>query len=232
MKRVILIVTLSMLSPMAAAGQSTNWPNLTGIYVIVPDSETIPGGLRNQGSPEEISLLPAAAEIARKADLSLDTAKDCQGIGPFRMMARGGNMIEIMPSPRTGRIFIMFEDTFLGLFRQIIMDRDHDPKRPPAFNGDSIGRWDKDTLAVDTRNFNDYIWLNSKGAPKSNELHLNERIRLVAGENYLEVRMTANDPKVLSKPYTYARYYKRVNAEIPQYVCTDDLLDHQIPEVD
>lgn len=230
----ISLVVVSMLFTPAAVAQSVkpNVPDFAGVYVLVPSGETLPGGLKNVGSPEEISLQPAAAATARQTDLSLDTAKDCQGIGPFRMMAREGNMIEVAPSLSTGRIFILFEDTFLGIFRQIILDRPHDAQRPPSYNGDSIARWDKDTLVVDTRNFNEYIWLNALGAPHSDALHLNERYRLLGGGNYLELKMTVEDPKVLTKPYNYTRYYKKVNAEIPQYVCTDDLVTHEIPKID
>jgi hypothetical protein len=229
-----IVLALSMTFATVVVAQSTQATvsDLAGVYEIVPNNVTPPGGLKNAGSPEEISLQPAAAAIAKQRDLSLDTAKDCQGIGPFRMMAREGNMIEIAPALSTGRIFILFEDSFLGLFRQIILDRPHDPQRPPSYNGDSIARWEKDALVVETTNFNEYVWLNALGAPKSDALRLIERYRLVRGGEYLELRMTAEDPNVLTKPYTYTRYYKRLNAEIPQYVCTDDLLAHEIPKID
>src|SRR2546422_8815449 len=107
--------------PALAQTPKSSPPDLTGVYEIVPNTVTLPGGLKNAGSPEEISLLPAAAAKAKATDLSLDTAKDCQIIGPFRMMAREGNKIDLLPSPNTGRIFMLFENYFLGLFREIIL---------------------------------------------------------------------------------------------------------------
>jgi len=232
MRTVLLIIGL-MIAAAAAFAQASksSTPDLTGVYELVPNNVTLPGGLKNAGSPEEISLLPAASAKAKATDLRLDTAKDCQIIGPFRMMAWEGNKIDLLPSPNTGRIFILFENYFLGLFREIILDRQHDPKRPAAWNGDSIGRWEGDTLVVDTTNFNEFTWLNSAGAPHSETLHLIERYRSVNGGHFLELKVTAEDPKVLPKPYTYTRYYRKVDTEISQYVCTDDLVKPEIPAI-
>jgi len=238
--RIALLVAVSLASgfliftPTAVAQSSkTATPDLTGVYQLIPNNVTLRGGLKNAGSPEEVSLQPAATAKAKATDLSLDTAKDCQIIGPFRMMALEGNTIDVLPSPVTGRIFMLFENFYLGLFREIFLDRPHDPKREPTWNGDSIGRWEGDTLVVDTTNFNEYTWLNSAGAPHSDALRLTERYRLIGGEGgpYMEAKVTAEDSKVLTKPYTYARYYRKVDTEIPQYVCTDDLVKPGIPAV-
>ena len=138
----------------------------------------------------------------------------------------------------TGQVFceIFFEDVFLGYFRQIFFDKRPAPKHEfPAEDpgqGDSFGHWEGDTLVVDTTNFNEYIWLNSKWAPHSDALHLIERYRLVGGGQYLEVKVTAEDPNVLAKPYTYTRYFQKVNVELPQYLCTDDLVKPAIPNLE
>ena len=50
--------------PAAAQSAKTAVPDLTGVYQSIPNSITLPGGLKNEGSPEEISLLPAAAAKA------------------------------------------------------------------------------------------------------------------------------------------------------------------------
>jgi len=229
--RACLLVAL-MLSTLCAFAQGTRGGilDLTGVYEAVPDTTTIPGGLRNSGSPEEISVLPDAAGKAKTQDLALDNAKGCQSIGPFRMMARPG-LIDVLPSLKTKRVFILFQDWFLGNRRRIMLDREHNPKTPSWPNGESVGRWDKDTLVVDTTNFDEWIWLNANGVQHSKELRLTERIRTVAGGEYLELKMTADDPKVLTRPYTYTRYFKRTNKEIPQYVCEDDLAQPEIPNV-
>jgi hypothetical protein len=234
--RISLAVALIMWTQ-AAYGQSAKGPvpDLTGTYEVVPNSATVPGGLKNVGSPEEISVQPGAAAKLKTIDLSPDPAKTCQPIGPFRMMAREGNKIEVLPSLSNGKIFILFEDYFVGFFRQIYLDQPHLPKkelpdRDPG-QGDSVGHWEGDTLVVDTVNFNEFTWLNAKGVPHSDDLHLIERYRLVGNGQYLEVKVTAEDPKILAKPYGYTRYFQRTNTEIEQYVCTDDLVTPPIPQV-
>ena len=136
------------------------------------------------------------------------------------MMAWDGNKIDLYRSP--GRITMLFENYFLGHMRTIYLDRQHTPG-DPLWVGDSIGHWDGDTLVVDTNRFNEYTWLNSAGAPHSESLRLTERYRLVDGGKYLEVKMTAEDPKVLTGPYTYTRYYERTDSEIVEDICNDDL---------
>src|SRR5256885_5038012 len=112
----------------AAIAQSnkSTVPDLTGVYEIVPNNVTIPGGLKNSGSPEELSLQPAAAAKAKATDLNQDPAKTCQFIGPFRMMAREGTLIDVLPSLKENRIFILFEDYFTGFLCVHFLDR------PPA----------------------------------------------------------------------------------------------------
>ena len=62
--------------------------------------------------------------------------------------------------------------------RQIFTDgRKHPEDMVPSWMGDSIGKWEGDTLVVDSIGFNDKTWLDQVGHPHSEELHLVERIR-------------------------------------------------------
>ena len=195
-------------------------PDLTGVYQLVDKGARLPKGLRNTGNLDELPLRPTALATQKARNPKDDVANLCMPVGPFRMMTWKGNKIDLYQSP--GRITMLFEDVFLGHMRTIYLDRQH-TQGPPLWVGDSIGRWEKDTLLVDTTNFNSYTWLNAAGAPHSEALHLTERYRLVGGGKYLEVKMTAEDPNVLTKPYGYTRYYEKVNTEIQEYVCWDDV---------
>ena len=92
----------------------------------------------------------------------------------------------------------------------------------PTWLGDSIGRWEGDTLLVDTVGMNTRTWWNDAGAQHSEALHLVERIRPVLGGKYLEYKMTAEDPETLAKPYTYTRYLKKLDTEIMDDICVDE----------
>ena len=195
-------------------------PDLQGVYQAIPSSARLPGGLKNAGSPDAIQLAPAAAlESSAKGSPSKDPWKMCQPVGPFRMMAVDGVKIELAPAG--SRIVMLFEDLSHGMMRTIYMQRGHPEKLEPTWLGDSVGRWDGGVLVIDTSGFNGETWLNGRGAQHSGALHLVERIRPVLGGRYLEYKMTAEDPQALAKPYTYTRYFQKLDTEIMDDVCRD-----------
>jgi hypothetical protein len=195
-------------------------PDLHGVYQSIPDRTTLPGGLKNAGSPAAISLLPEAAQQARSIDLKKDPWKMCQPVGPFRMMAKENTKIELVQV--RGMIVLLFEDLSHGMSRTIYLKRGHPAKLELTWFGDSVGKWEGETLLVDTAGFNDQTWLNEEGAQHSDALHLVERIRPVLGGQYLEHKMTAEDPKTLARPYSYTRYYKKLDTEVLDDPCQDD----------
>ena len=76
--------------------------------------------------------------------------------------------------------------------------------------GDSIGRWEGDTLVVDTAGFNDEgVTRIPGGGRRTPKSHLVERFRLVNGGKQLSVVFTWQDPGVFAKPHVYEyRYYR------------------------
>jgi hypothetical protein len=107
--------------------------------------------------------------------------------------------------------------------RQIHLDRQH-PKEFDArtYNGDSIGKWEGDTLVVDTIGFNDITWLDHVGLPHSEALHVTERIRRVDHDT-LQDDFTIEDPKAYTKPWTAQQIYKlKPGWEIAEYVCDNN----------
>jgi hypothetical protein len=218
------LAVLAMLCAPLALAQSSRAvispPDLQGVYQSIPDQTTLPGGLKNTGSPAAIPLLPEAARQAKSVDLKQDPWKKCQPVGPFRMLAKEQTKIELVPV--SSMIVMLFEDLSHGMSRSIYLKRGHPAKWEPNWLGDSVGRWEGDTLVVDTTGFNDRTWLNEEGAQHSDALHLVERIRPVLGGQYLEYKMIAEDPKTLAKPYSYTRYYKKLETEIMDDICQDE----------
>jgi hypothetical protein len=226
MKRLMQFLGLAivfMLCPRFAMAQQGRAvvapPDLEGVYQALPDRMTIPEGRKNSGSPAAIELLPEAKEQLKSIDLKKDPWKMCQPVGPFRMMAAEQAKIELVPV-RT-MIVMLFEDLSHGMMRTIYLTRGHPAKLEPTWLGDSVGRWEGDTLVVDTTGFNDRTWLNENGARPSGALHLSERIQPIAGGRYLKYVVTAEDPKILAKPYTYTRYYQKLYSEIQDDICVD-----------
>ncbi len=105
-----------------------------------------------------------------------------------------------------GQVTILYE--YDNLSRRIYTDgQAHNTDLPPTWMGDSIGKWEGDTLVVDTTNFNDKTWLDRIGHPHSAALHLVERFRRVDPKN-LQIELTIEDPKAYTKPWTAHLFYQ------------------------
>jgi hypothetical protein len=97
--------------------------------------------------------------------------------------------------------FVYFLFQYNQYWRPIAMNREH-PKDPdPTWWGDSIGRYDGDTLVVDSVGFNDKTWLDPVGRPHTEALHIVERFRRVDHET-LEDDLTFDDPGAYVRPWT------------------------------
>jgi hypothetical protein len=216
MKTIAPFLFLVLLQTSSAADP----PDLQGVYQAIPDRATLPGNRKNVGSPGAIELLPQARDQAKSVDLKEDPWKMCQPVGPFRMLAEEQTKMELVPV--SAKIVMLFEDLSHGMLRTIYLKRGHPQKLEPDWLGDSIGRWENGTLVVDTIGFNDKTWLNEQGAQHSDVLHLVERIRPVLDGQYLEYKVVAEDPKTLVKPYSYTRYYKKLDTEVVDAPCQDE----------
>jgi hypothetical protein len=99
----------------------------------------------------------------------------------------------------------------------------------PSFNGESIGRWEGDTLVIDTKNFVDHHhWIHDRlGIPASDQLRIVERIKMLPGNNRLEIQFTLSDPKVFKGEWVFTKFWNRVNnRDIAEVECLPDLNDH------
>ncbi len=95
----------------------------------------------------------------------------------------------------------------------------------PAFMGYSVGRWDGDTLVVESVGFKDGGWLDRIGHPHSDQLHLTERIRR-RDFGHLSIEMTIDDPKTYAKPFKYTQAAVLLpDTDVIEYFCTENEKD-------
>src|SRR6185503_4357078 len=96
-----------------------------------------------------------------------------------------------------------------------------------TFNGESIGKWEGDTLVVDTTHFvNDHHWIDA-GIPATDALHIVERMRLLKGGAVLEIEYTLTDPKSWEGEMKWTKRWNRVDdQEVTEVECTPDLNSH------
>jgi hypothetical protein len=150
---------------------------------------------------------------------SNDPLNKCFPPGVPRVYLIRGEPVEILQTP--GRVVMLFEyDHFV---REIYTDgRQHPKDLPPTWMGDAIGKWDGDTLVVDTVGFNDKTWLDNDGHPHSEDLHVVERIRRVSHDT-LTIDTTIDDPKAYTKPWGgHAIYELKPDWNLGEMVCEDN----------
>jgi hypothetical protein len=85
----------------------------------------------------------------------------------------------------------------------------------PKWNGFSVGRWEGDTLIVESAGFDDRSWLDKLGYPHSEQMRLTERYRRIDADT-LELTMTVTDPTVYRQPLHSDRKLFRINREKSQ----------------
>jgi hypothetical protein len=122
---------------------------------------------------------------------------------------------------------VIFLYEYMHNFRVIYTDgRPHRKNWEPSLLGDSIGRWDGDTLVIDTVNLTDRTWLDDHGNRHSDALHVVERWRRIS-TNQLEYEETIDDPKFYTKPWTvkWVMPLAAKDWELMEYACTDNNKD-------
>ena len=126
---------------------------------------------------------------------------------------------EIITLPQ--RVLIIYE--YQHLIRQIYTDgRDHPKDLTPTYMGNSVGKWEGNTLVVDTIGFNDKTWIDGTKHPHSDALHVVERIQRV-GHEVLKVDITIDDPKTYAKPWMAQRIFDlKPGWEISEQVCEEN----------
>jgi hypothetical protein len=107
--------------------------------------------------------------------------------------------------------------------RLIYLDEAHPKDLDPTFLGHSIGRWEGDTLVVDTIGLNDKTQIDEEGITHSDKLHVVERFRKLDGGAQLEDLITIEDPVTFTRPWTTRRVYDwRPDIRLMEYVCEEN----------
>jgi hypothetical protein len=223
---------LSAPAPRAANGK----PDLSGIWELEHAPCPAEGCGDYAGGPEFMNLgvklaggLPYqrwAAELVKKRSADLgrdDPVARCLPAGVVRILT--------FPPPRKivqtpDEVVILSERDVT--FRQIFIDGRPLPVDPsPSPNGFSTGKWDGDTLVVETNGLRDGTWLDRNGSPMTDAAKMTERFRRV---NYgrLEIELTMDDPKAYTEQWTVKLNQNIVlNTELLDYYCNDNEKDAQ-----
>jgi hypothetical protein len=150
------------------------------------------------------------------------TSSRCLPLGiPFNSML--SEPVKILQSPRLIAILYEADDKY----RQIYTDGRTLPKEfaEPAWNGYSVGKWERDTLVVETAGFNDKSALDYIGHPHSEALRVVERYHR-RDFGHLDVEMTFDDPTMYTKPFSIKVTWDLwPDSDIFEFVCNENEKD-------
>jgi len=195
-------------------------PDLSGTWV---SEYGYFGDLGKDLKPGEIVMTPWAKELQtqREAnDHTSDKMTQCMPPGVPRInMTAGAEMVhpfKIVQAPSL--VLLLYETSANSTFRQVYLDGRTLPKDPnPSWLGYSVGRWEANTLVVETVGFNGQAWLDTnKGHPQSEEGKVTERFTR-RDFGHLDIGITIEDPKAYVKPW---------NVKVPAHLLPDsDLIE-------
>lgn len=177
-------------APRAASGK----PDLTGLWQrISPKYER---DIATDLKPGEVQPWAQSLADERSENLSRDhMSVQCLPWGPGDAVS--GRKAKIVQTPT---LIVMLDEDLT--YRQIFTDGRPLEKDPnPSWQGYSVGRWDGDTLVVDSFGFNDRTWLDRAGHPHTQALRVTERYRR-ADFGHMDIEVTLTDPAVYAHPVT------------------------------
>ena len=202
-------------APPAADGK----PDLSGLW-----SKVSPKYARNLAAdlkPEEIQPWARQLVERRNEDLGKDGMQvRCLPLGPAYATSGDSTGSEMMRIVQTPQLIVMLNPDLT--YRQIWMDgraRESDPN--PSWMGYSVGRWDGDTLVVESSGFHAGSWLDRVGHPHTEQLRVTERYRRT-NFGTLDIAVTFSDPGAYTRPWTVtlaAEY--AADTEMLEWVCNE-----------
>jgi len=197
-------------APHTASGK----PDFSGIWQRVSPKyyENIAADLKPGDFPPWVEdLVQSRKENLHKEHMSLQ----CLPWGPS--YASSIRMTKIVQTPE---LMVMLDSDLI--YRQIFMDgRKLETDPNPSWMGYSVGRWDGDTLVVDSNGYNERTWLDRDGHAHSEALHLTERYRR-RDFGHMDIEVTLSDPTIYAHPWkvTLNAYYVP-DTELLESVCNE-----------
>jgi hypothetical protein len=171
-----------------------------------------PGGQALRPAQGDVPLTPWAAE-RMKAERPTFTNDFRETTDPAVLYADPNGYPRIVMHPMKFKL-VQSDDYVYQLWeynqnwRQIALNRSHDPEAAPAWFGHAVGKWEGDTLVVDSKGYKGSTWLDSRGLPHTEDLHIVERIR--RDGDTLSVDLTFDDPGAFTKPWSVELKFARV----------------------
>ena len=155
--------------------------------------------------------------LFRKGTPVAEAATFCRPIGLMRQLDFAWNNQWLMAGEVNLQVFLEWHEV-----RTVHLGKNHPKSLQPTYMGHSVGRWEGETLVVDTIGFNDRTWLDRAGTPHGMQLHLIEHLSKIEGGKVLEDVVTIEDPEFFTRPYSLRLLYSwRPDLRLEQVTCEE-----------
>ena len=199
-------------------------PDLSGVWEQYSEFEppihllNLAAGLK----PEEVPLRPWAQDLLRQRQAN--NGADHPGA---RCLPSGIPEKNAVPAPfkivqTPGLIVILYESR--TIFRQVFLDGRSLPPvdAQPTWQGYSVGRWEDDTLVVETSGFYGKTWLDMSGHPATDALRVTERFRR-SNVGRINLRIAIDDPKAYTRRWSVDQSLRLLpEDELIEHVCEEN----------
>jgi hypothetical protein len=194
--------------------------DLSGVWQgpYVPDMTR--DGRGQKGEPS-LPFTPAGEQNWKSYDpANGDYTGSCLPFGLSRSM-NAPNPVQILQTP--DHVGFLFE--VMNWFHVVPTDGRARASNPnPQWFGHSIGRWDGDTLIIETSDFNGWTRLDTVGHPHSDALRLTQTLRRVDAD-HIAYTVTVDDPKTYTRPWKNERTFTRLRSDLIEYSCEENNKD-------
>ncbi len=191
-------------------------PDLSGIWVAADNKH-----LADLADGADVPMLPWAAALSKERTEQLAKGHPSErclthGVTDFDTLGIGW---KILQTPNV--IAILYEA--YNHYRQILLDgRPLPAPTQPAYMGYSVGKWESDTLVVDTTGFNDKGWIDNKGRPQTESTHVTERFRR-RDFGHMDLQLTVEDPAAYTKPWGGSLVLNYIpDTEVIEFICENE----------
>jgi hypothetical protein len=206
-----------------APHQKDGKPDLAGIWQ-APNTRYLLN-IAADLKPDDVPMQPWAVALTKERMTGVHAGEESDA----NCLPQGVPKINVTPVPfkivqNPGEVIILYEA--FGIYRQIFTDGRALPKDPnPTWMGYSVGKWDKDSLVIETAGFNGKTWLDQAGHPETEDAHIIERFRR-PDFGHLTLEVTITDPKAYTRPWTVTENMQLLaDTDLLEFICSENNRD-------
>lgn len=208
----------------AAPRTADGHPDLNGFWKGTRDTKPV-GNIAKDQPGLKLPLTPEGeAALQHNLTATIDPESLCI-IGGIPRHNASGLPFMILQTPKA--VAFLY---FYSYYRLIPIDgRKHSDDPDPSFFGEEIGRWEGDTLVIDSIGFKDtQVWIDENANPHSDALHVVERWTRPDAD-HIHVETLIEDPKYYTKPFRYSRTWVAGAAGqiLSEYSCSENNVDRE-----